>query len=72
MNQKMNDDLPVYRLLTEPDGASFCRRVIEVLNEGYQRYGSPSVTYDPEKKTVIASQAVIRITDSRAFLNLPE
>ncbi|WP_349677199.1 DUF1737 domain-containing protein [Tatumella sp. UBA2305] len=41
MNQKMNDDLPVYRLLTGPDGAGFCRRVSEVLNKDYQRYGSP-------------------------------
>nr|WP_294901082.1 DUF1737 domain-containing protein [Tatumella sp. UBA2305] len=37
----MNDDLPVYRLLTGPDGAGFCRRVSEVLNKDYQRYGSP-------------------------------
>ncbi|WP_198361109.1 DUF1737 domain-containing protein [Tatumella citrea] len=72
MNQKENHDLPVYRLLTGPDNADFCRRVSEMLNNGYQLYGSPSVTYDPEKKTVIAAQAVIRVADTKAFLNLPE
>ncbi len=72
MNQKENHDLPVYRLLTGPDNADFCRRVSEMLNNGYQLYGSPSVTYDPEKKKVIAAQAVIRVADTKAFLNLPE
>lgn len=72
MNQKQNHDLPVYRLLTGPDDATFCHRVSEMLNNGYQLYGSPSVTYDPQKKTVIAAQAVIRVADTKAFIKLPE
>jgi hypothetical protein len=56
----MSDDnttrLP-YRLLTGPDDATFCRRVSDALDEGYQLYGSPALTYDGEK--VVAAQAVI-------------
>jgi hypothetical protein len=36
------DDLPVYRVLTGPDDAKFCRRVSEALALGYVLYGSPA------------------------------
>jgi hypothetical protein len=49
--------LPVYRLLTGPDDASFCQRVSEALAMGYSLYGSPAVTFNGER--VIAAQAVI-------------
>ncbi|WP_183741396.1 MULTISPECIES: DUF1737 domain-containing protein [unclassified Janthinobacterium] len=51
------DDLPVYRVLTGPDDAKFCRRVSEALAKGYVLYGSPSVTFNGE--TVIVAQAVV-------------
>ena len=59
MKKVKPQDLPVYRLLTGPDDATFCRRVSEAIALGYQLYGSPAVTYDAEKKVVIAAQAVI-------------
>ena len=51
--------LPRYRLLTGPDDASFCRRVSEMLDNGYILYGSPFLAYDAEKQRMIAAQAVI-------------
>ncbi|UFU03709.1 DUF1737 domain-containing protein [Ruania suaedae] len=45
-----------YRLLTGPDDAAFCERVSDALEEGYELYGSPSVTFDGSR--VIAAQAV--------------
>lgn len=51
--------LPRYRLLTGPDDAAFCHRVSDALTQGYVLYGSPSITYDPNRKTVIAAQAII-------------
>lgn len=51
--------LPRYRLLTGPDDASFCRRVSEMLDNGYILYGSPCLAYDAEKQCMIAAQAVI-------------
>jgi len=51
------DGLPTYRLLTGPDDASFCSRVSEMLDVGYQLHGSPALTFNGE--TVIAAQAVV-------------
>lgn len=51
------EGLPVYRLLTGVDDATFCRRVSEALAQGYRLYGSPSVTFNGQH--VIAAQAVV-------------
>lgn len=46
-----------YRLLTGPDDKSFCERISKALDDGYELYGSPAVTYNGER--VIAAQALI-------------
>ena len=51
------DDLPIYRVLTGPDDAKFCRRVSEALALGYELYGPPCVTFNGE--SIIVAQAVI-------------
>ncbi|STD05020.1 Uncharacterized conserved small protein [Dermatophilus congolensis] len=38
------DRLPRYRLLTGFDDASFCRKVSQALDLGYNLYGSPAIT----------------------------
>jgi len=53
------DGLPIYRLITGKDDASFCRRISEQLALGYQLYGSPSVTFDAALGHVIAAQALL-------------
>lgn len=53
------NDLPVYRLITGKDDASFCRRICETLAQGYVLYGSPSVTFDAVQGHVVAAQAVL-------------
>lgn len=47
----------VYRLLTGPDDAEFCRRVSEALEEGYVLYGSPAITFNGQHAVV--AQAVV-------------
>ncbi|ADB30679.1 conserved hypothetical protein [Kribbella flavida DSM 17836] len=49
--------LPIYRLLTGPDDATFCERVSEALALGYELHGGPSLTFDGSR--VIAGQALI-------------
>jgi len=49
--------LPIYRLLTGPDDASFCRRVSEALALGYSLYGAPAATFNGQN--VIVAQAII-------------
>lgn len=50
----------LYRYITGRDDAAFCHRITEALNRGWQLYGSPTLTYDPEQKRVICGQAIIR------------
>lgn len=51
------DNLPIYRVLTGPDDATFCQRVSEMLALGYRLHGGPSVTFNGE--TVIVAQAIL-------------
>jgi hypothetical protein len=51
-------EMPRYRLLTGPDDAGFCERVSDALDQGYELYGSPALTFDGTR--VIAAQAVVR------------
>ena len=53
----MSDKKLKYRLITGVDDSSFCQRISSYLEEGYQLYGSPSVTFNGEN--VIAAQALI-------------
>ena len=46
-----------YRLITGPDDAQFCTRVSSALDEGYELYGSPSITLGPEG--IVVAQAVV-------------
>ncbi|WDG55401.1 DUF1737 domain-containing protein [Pseudomonas chlororaphis] len=51
------EGLPIYRVLTGPDDASFCHRVSDALKMGYVLHGAPAVTFNGER--VIVAQAVI-------------
>jgi hypothetical protein len=46
-----------YRVLTGPDDQSFCERVSVAIDEGYQLYGGPTLTYNGER--VIVGQALV-------------
>lgn len=47
----------LYRFITGPDDAEFCRRISALLDDGYILYGQPTLTYDGS--TVIAGQALV-------------
>ena len=55
--------MKLYSYLTGPDDKSFCHRVTERLNRGWELYGAPTLSYDPERKLVICGQAVIKQVD---------
>ncbi|WP_309475590.1 MULTISPECIES: DUF1737 domain-containing protein [Pseudomonas] len=59
MTSSPPDGLPVYRLITGKDDASFCQRISQLLALGYKLHGSPSVTFDANLGHVIAAQAVL-------------
>lgn len=52
--------MKLYRFLTGPDDAAFCKRVTEALNKGWTLHGSPSLTFDSEVKRVICGQAIVK------------
>jgi hypothetical protein len=49
----------VYRLMTGTDDKVFCERVSQALEEGYQLYGLPVMTYDPARGEMRVAQAVL-------------
>jgi hypothetical protein len=51
------DDLPIYRILTGPDDAAFCRRVSQAIALGYRLHEGPAVTFNGEQ--VIVAQALL-------------
>lgn len=52
----MTDNLR-YRLYTGPDDRTFCERVSQALEEGYELYGSPAIAVDGERR--IVAQALV-------------
>ncbi len=53
--------MQLYKLLTlEDEGDGFCRKVTRALNDGWELYGSPAMTNDPETGKVICAQAVVK------------
>lgn len=52
--------MQAYRYLTGKDDSSFCHRVTKALNEGWQLYGSPTLTFDAAKGHVVCGQAIMK------------
>jgi len=64
--------MELYTLLTGPDDETFCKRVCEKLNNGWELYGSPTLTYNGTH--VIAGQALKKEVEGTYFkeINLKE
>jgi hypothetical protein len=63
--------MTTYRYLTGPDDVSFCQRVTEALNDGWELYGNPTLTYDQEKKRVICGQVIIKHPPKKSLSKNP-
>lgn len=57
----------LYRYLTGPDDSTFCHRVSEAINKGWQLYGPPTLTFDPVKGRVICGQAIVKEVEDVAY-----
>ncbi len=55
----------LYRLLTGPDDSSFCHKVSKALADGWSLHGSPAISFDAAKNTMICAQAVTREIDGK-------
>ena len=52
--------MKVYRFLTGPDDSSFCHRVTDALNKGWELQGSPTYAYNSDTKLMMAGQSVVK------------
>lgn len=50
--------MKLYRYLTGKDDVNFCARVTKALNEGYELYGPPTMTFNGTD--VIVGQAIVK------------
>jgi hypothetical protein len=55
---KRRTAVKLYSFLTGPDDESFCKRVCEKLQYGWELYGGPTLCFDG--KNYIAGQALIK------------
>jgi hypothetical protein len=55
----------LYSCITGPDDETFCKRVSDKLNRGWQLHGGPTLTHDG--KTVIAGQALVKTVEGEVF-----
>ena len=59
--------MQLYRFLTGPDDASFCHKITDALNKGWQLYGSPQLTYNKETKQMVCGQAVTKTVENKSY-----
>jgi hypothetical protein len=55
--------MKLYSYLTGPDDEAFCKRVCEKINNGWELYGNPTLTFDGNR--IIAGQAVIKEVEGK-------
>ncbi len=58
--------MKLYRFLTGPEDATFCHKVSEALNRGWQLQGSPTLGLDA-KGQVICGQAVVKEVADKSY-----
>jgi hypothetical protein len=59
--------MKVYRYITGKDDASFCHRITDALNRGWDLYGQPTLTYDHKRGEVICGQVIIKTVEGEDY-----
>jgi len=59
--------MKAYRFLTGPDDAAFCRRVTDLLNQGWELAGPGSLTFDSVQGRVICGQPLVKVVADRDY-----
>ena len=55
--------MKLYRFLSEDDTSSFCHKVTDALNKGWELYGEPTYSFDAARGVMRCGQAVIKDVD---------
>lgn len=59
--------MKLYRFLTGPDDASFCHKVTDALNKGWELHGSPSYAFDAATGVMKCGQAVTKKVKGKTY-----
>lgn len=59
--------MKLYRFLTGSDDASFCHRVTDALNKGWELHGAPQYSFDESKQAMKCGQAVIKTVADKEY-----
>jgi hypothetical protein len=59
--------MKLYRFLTGPDDASFCHRVTDALNKGWELHGAPQYSFDESAQAMKCGQAVIKTVADKEY-----
>lgn len=59
--------MKLYRFLTGPDDASFCHRVTDALNKGWDLHGSPSHSFNAAENKMYCGQAVTKTVEGKEY-----
>lgn len=62
-------NMKLYRFLSAPEGFAFNQRVSLALQEGWEPFGNPVMTFDPVLKVMIAGQAIIKETEDASDID---
>jgi len=66
----------LYRFLSGPEGFAFNQRLSLALQDGWEPWGNPVMTFDPVLKVMVIGQAIMKETanendrDVRSLLDL--
>lgn len=55
--------MKLYRYISAPEGFVFSQRISLAMQEGWELYGNPVMTFDPVLKVMMAGQAIIKETE---------
>ena len=58
--------MKVYRYLTGKDDVNFCARVTKALNEGYELYGAPTMSFNGSD--IIVGQAIVKDVEDESHV----
>ena len=59
--------MKLYRLLTGPDDASFCHKVMTALNRGWELSGSPTYAFNAKTGEMQCGQAVTKTVEGKEY-----
>lgn len=65
-----NIPMTQYKYLTGPDDEAFYQRVTDALNNSWELYGHPTLTYDIKQERVICGLTIVKKVAEGEFCNI--